>query len=104
MLRLTLRLVLVAFAVACLAQDVQAKERCCGKVVDYLFGGYCGGPFGYGNCRYEGWIGYPNGCVDFAGTRVAAYPIYSSSDYPVSTTDSVRSTTVAARKTSRPRK
>lgn len=92
MWRRFLTVALVTLAIASLTQHAQAKVRCCRKVADYLFGGYCGGPFGYGNFQYAGTMTYPNGCVVHAGAGTRVYSEYSTTEYPVSSDESTPST------------
>ncbi len=55
MLRNILMATLVVVAFACLIQDTNASAQSCRRsVCDYLFGGYCSGPFGYGDFVYNG--------------------------------------------------
>jgi hypothetical protein len=46
---------LIVLSLASFAHDAQAAYRWRrGAIVDYLFGGYCRGPFGYGDFPYAG--------------------------------------------------
>jgi hypothetical protein len=55
MLQHALQAVLVVVALASVAEDAHgAHHHRRGGVVDYLFGGYGPGPFGYGDFSYAG--------------------------------------------------
>jgi hypothetical protein len=58
MLRRICIVALIAVSLTSIARDTQASTtKCrsrCGAVVEYLFGGYCKGPFGHGNVSYAG--------------------------------------------------
>jgi len=57
MLRRICIVALIAVSLSSMARDSHAAPQCrsrCGAVVEYLFGGYCKGPFGHGPVSYAG--------------------------------------------------